>query len=76
MFIVSGKGLVEEMIEFNFRMWHYLLEHGNRRAADEMRRAHNRAVLYYALHPGAVYRGWGMNFEQQGIDSKAVRIAD
>lgn len=76
MFIVSGKGLVEEMIEFNFRMWHYLLEHKQRAAADAMRRQHNRAVLYYALHPNAVYRGWGMNFEQQGIDTKAVRIQE
>jgi hypothetical protein len=65
------------MTEFNFLLWHYLLEHKQKAAADAMRRQHNRNVMYFALHPAGIYKGWGnLNFEQEGVDTKAVRILD
>ena len=59
----------------DIQLWLWYLHHGQRKVADAMRRAHNRSIITMAIHPATRIQGWNnLTFEQEGIDTKAVRI--
>ena len=63
-------------MNFDKELWLYLLHHNQRHAADAMRRQWNRSIISLSIHPDTYIPHWGMNFEQLGIDTKAVRIQE
>ena len=62
-----------DLMTIDIQLWLWYLHHGQRKVADAMRRAHNRSIITLAIHPDTFTPGWS-NFEQMGIDTKALRI--